>query len=83
MTIVSEFIKVSAKSILAALAVAVGDLSTLLTGTQNLSDVTFVQWLLIASNILATWGVVYAIPNKTPAAPANPNLPLGGLHVGE
>lgn len=96
MSIVIEFIKVGAKAILAALAVAVGDLCTLLTGDQNLSNVTFVQWLFIASNILATWGIVYAVPNKTPAItapavtetpavePAAPVLPpLGGIHVGE
>lgn len=91
MNVVLEFIKVGAKAILAAISVAIGDLCTLLTGNQNLSDVTFVQWLWIATNVLAVWGIVYAVPNKTPtvtatvaAAAPEPNLPpLGGIHVGE
>lgn len=62
---VVDWIKSIAKCILAVLAITVGMLLSILQGKQTLADVTFVQWLWIASYILMAGGLVWRTPNKT------------------
>ncbi len=60
---VVKYMKYCAKALLTALAVILTFLTTVLTGTQTLQDVTFVQWLICAGLVLAAFGFVYRIPN--------------------
>lgn len=59
------FLLWTAKATGSAIAVIIGILCTILSGNESLADVTFVQWLVIAAAVLATWGFVYRIPNKS------------------
>ena len=58
-----KYAKYVAKALLSVLAVVVTFLVTILTGNQTLADVTFVQWLVCASLVLAFFGFTYAVPN--------------------
>ena len=58
-----QYISYARKAILTALAVVLTNLVTILTGDQNLADVTFVQWLWIALSVLGAFGVTYVVPN--------------------
>lgn len=58
-----EYAKYVTKALLSGLAVVITFLTTILTGNQNLSDVTFVQWLVCAGLVLATYGFVYKTGN--------------------
>lgn len=60
---VTVYAKYVAKALLSAVAVVITFLTTILTGNQTLADVTFVQWLICAGLVLASFGFVYAIPN--------------------
>lgn len=62
---IPAWVKYTAKAILSVLAVVITFLTTILTGNQTLADVTFVQWLICAGLVLATFGFVYAVPNGT------------------
>lgn len=53
-----------AKAVAAGLAAAMGSLLLVLTGDQSLTDVTTVQWLQVGVNVLGSFGVVWAIPNR-------------------
>lgn len=58
-----KYAKYVAKALLSGLAVVITFLTTILTGNQTLADVTFVQWLVCAGLVLATYGFVYKVGN--------------------
>lgn len=62
---VVDWFKSIAKCILAVFAIIVGMLLSILQGKQTLADVTFVEWLWIASYVLMAGGLVWRTPNKT------------------
>lgn len=56
-------IKYVAKALCTGILVVLTFLTTILSGTQDLRDVTFVQWLLCAILVLGAYGIVYRVPN--------------------
>lgn len=65
----ADYVRYTAKAVSTGLIVVIVFLTTILTGDQNLSDVTFVQWLVCAGMVLSAYGVVYKVPNgPKPAA---------------
>lgn len=53
-----------AKAVAGALAAAVGSLLLVLQGSETLADVSFVEWLTVAGNVLGAFGLVWRVPNK-------------------
>lgn len=64
-----EYLKWTAKALATGLMVVVTFLATILTGTQGLADVTFVQWCVCAGLVLTAYGIVYKVPNGTRPTP--------------
>ena len=53
-----------AKSVVTGIMALVAALMVVITGNETLADVTFAEWLAVAAAVLATSGVVYAVPNR-------------------
>jgi len=53
-----------AKAIAGGLAALVGALAVVITGNETFTDVTVSEWLFVAAQVLAVYGVVYLVPNK-------------------
>lgn len=53
-----------AKAIGGAIAAGVFTLSGILTGSEGLGDVTTGGWLLVTLAVLASFGIIYRVPNK-------------------
>lgn len=53
-----------AKAVGAGAAAGIGSLLLVVTGNETLSDVTQAEWLLVAFNVLGTYGITWAIPNR-------------------
>lgn len=58
--------RANAKAIGGGLAAVVGSLLLVVSGNETLADVTTAEWLLVAFNVLGTYGLVWALPNKPP-----------------
>lgn len=46
------------------LAALIGSLLLVIQGNETLADVSTAEWLLVAINVLASYGIVWAAPNK-------------------
>ncbi len=53
-----------AKAIAGGAAALVGGLLLVVTGNETLADVTTAEWLLVAGQVLGTYGFVYAVRNQ-------------------
>lgn len=53
-----------AKAFAGAAVALLGSLSLFITGGETLADVTQGEWINVAINVLATFGIVYRVPNK-------------------
>lgn len=56
----------AAKAIFAGAITLITGLTTTLTGNQNLSDLTTIQWLIIIGATFAAVGGTYGITNAPP-----------------
>jgi hypothetical protein len=54
-----------AKAIAGGLAALAGSLLLVITGNETLADVTTAEWLVCVVNTLGSYGIVWAVPNKT------------------
>jgi hypothetical protein len=63
-----EFAKYAAKAFVGSLTALLGALLAVLTGDETLAAVTTREWIWIASEALAVFGVIYAVPNKPKGA---------------
>ncbi len=53
-----------AKAILAGVGAAAGALALILTGDEGFADVSTAEWLSVIMSVLATYGVVWSVPNR-------------------
>lgn len=53
-----------AKAIGAGLAALIGSLLLVLQGNETFTDINLVEWLTVAGNVLGSYGLVWAVPNK-------------------
>jgi len=53
-----------AKAVAAGAAAAIGSLLLVLQGNETFSDVNTVEWLTVALNVLGSYGIVWAVPNR-------------------
>ena len=61
---IPDFIARMAKAVVAGLAAAIGGLLLVMSGPETFSDVTTVEWLIVAGQVLATFGFAYEVPNR-------------------
>ncbi len=52
------------KAIAGGLAAGIFTLAGVITGSEGFGDVTINEWLLVGLSILASYGIVYKVPNK-------------------
>lgn len=57
-----------AKAIAGGLGALIGSLLLVMSGNETLADVTQVEWLIVAGNVLGTYGIVWKVRNATPGA---------------
>ena len=61
---IPDLIAKVAKAVAAAIAAAIGGLLLVMSGSDTFADVTTVEWLIVAGQILTVFGVAYEIPNR-------------------
>lgn len=59
-----DFLKKSAKAVVALVVTAAAYLVGILSETQDLGDVTFVQWLGLIIFMGGAYGITYSVRNK-------------------
>lgn len=59
-----DFLKKSAKAVVALVVTAAAYLVGILSETQDLGDVTFVQWLGLVLFMGGAYGITYQVKNK-------------------